>query len=49
VVQFSKGAGYSPALYPAKVGHSIGYTQLAIDVAFEDLLLKNLIETRMAG
>jgi uncharacterized protein (DUF58 family) len=41
-------AAYTTELESFSRRTGIGYTQLTVDMAFEDLLLKNLIESRMA-
>ncbi|HEX5733549.1 MAG TPA: DUF58 domain-containing protein [Blastocatellia bacterium] len=41
-------AVYTTELEDFSRRNRIGYTQLTVDIAFEDLLLKNLIESRMA-
>ncbi|HJQ67373.1 MAG TPA: DUF58 domain-containing protein [Blastocatellia bacterium] len=42
-------ASYTTELESFSRRNRIGYTQLTVDVAFEDLLFKNLVESRMAG
>jgi uncharacterized protein (DUF58 family) len=42
-------ASYTTELEAFSRRNSIGYTQLTVDLAFEDLLLKNLVESRMTG